>query len=78
MRLLLEAKGEDALPAVAGIAVEMDAVARAARQYGLFRGCGSGMLAAPDCTPQLKVGDGPNPKATAGRCVDTIMVTNFR
>jgi hypothetical protein len=209
MRLLLEAKGEDALPAVAGIAVEVDAVARAARRYGLFRGCGSyhenpgvqkvlreqfeskpllqgpdgrplrpraplpvpdirrlasglvpaehsvlkkddwgggdppscvvielaledrpiavrraviaplaaragwgqpsgrvvhtdrngrsegkwptGLLvlnrdgydatvwlAAPDCTPDLKVGDGPNPKATAGRCVDTIMVTNFR
>jgi hypothetical protein len=41
MRLLLEAKGEDALPAVAGIAVEMDAVARAAKRYGLFQGCGA-------------------------------------
>jgi hypothetical protein len=209
MRLLVEAKGEDALPAVAGIAVEMDAAAHAARRYGLFRGCGSyhenpgvrkilreqlesepllqgpdgrplrprtplplpdirrlasdlvpagrsvlkkddcgggeppscvvielaledrpiavrraeiarlaaragwgqpsgrvvhtdqtgrsdgkwpsGLLvlsrdgyeatvwlAVPDCTPRLKGGDGPRPKATAGRCVDTIMVTNFR
>jgi hypothetical protein len=40
-RLLVEAKGEDALPAVAGIAVETDAVARAAKRYGLFQDCGA-------------------------------------
>ena len=41
MRLLFDAKGEDALPAVAGIAVEMDAVARAAKRYGMFQDCGA-------------------------------------
>jgi hypothetical protein len=35
-------------------------------------------LAGPGCTPQLQVGDGPTPSATASRCVDTIMVTAFR
>lgn len=41
IRALVEAKSEDALPAVAGIAVETDAVARAAKRYGLFRSCGA-------------------------------------
>jgi hypothetical protein len=40
-RALVDAEGEDALPAVAAIAVETDAVARAAKRYGLFRGCGA-------------------------------------
>jgi hypothetical protein len=35
-------------------------------------------LARPDCTPQTQVGDGPNPKASMTRCVDTIMIQAFR
>jgi hypothetical protein len=41
LRALLDDEGEDTLPAVAAIAVETDAVARAAKRYGLFRRCGA-------------------------------------
>ena len=38
-RMLVDGKGEDALPAVAGIAVHSDAVARTAHNYGMFKQC---------------------------------------
>jgi hypothetical protein len=39
---------------------------------------GTVWLAEPACVSHRQAGDGPSPKASATRCVDTIMVTAFR
>jgi hypothetical protein len=61
---MLDTEGEEILAVVAGIAVETDAVARAAHRYGLFRSCGA-YQESPEIQRILR-GEDPVPQLVRG------------